>query len=246
MIDVNIPIAFMAGVVSFFAPCVLPLIPAYVGYVAGVSLKDLEIQGYGTYLKKIIISSFFYVLGFSLVFILLGTAIAGFGGIFRRYDFLIQRVGGAIILLMGLEFAGILKIPFFAKEKKIELPTWVNNLGYLRSFLIGIVFGVSWSPCVGAILGSILSLAAISATFYKGTLLLLFYSLGISFPFILVSLTLASAPKYIKVLTKYSGKISLVAGIILSILGFLLLTNTYKYLDLWLFNTALRFGYPIK
>lgn|SRR4030043_1144102 len=246
MIDITIPIAFMAGVVSFFAPCVLPLIPAYVGYIAGVSLKDLETKGYGSYFKKIIISSLFYVLGFSLVFILLGTAVAGFGGILRRYDFLIQRVGGLIILIMGLEFAGILKIPFFAKEKRFELPTWVNSLGYWRSFLIGVVFGVSWTPCVGAILGSILSLAAISATLYKGALLLLFYSLGISFPFILVSLTLASAPKYLKILTKYSGKVSLVAGIILSILGLLLLTNTYRYLNSWLFSMAIRFGYQIK
>src|SRR4030066_2304990 len=157
MIDITIPIAFMAGVVSFFAPCVLPLIPAYVGYIAGVSLKDLETKGYGSYFKKIIISSLFYVLGFSLVFILLGTAVAGFGGILRRYDFLIQRVGGLIILIMGLEFAGILKSPFFAKEKRFELPTWVNSLGYWRSVTRGGGRGAGGTPSRPCLLGSMLS-----------------------------------------------------------------------------------------
>ena len=246
MNNVNIPIAFMAGVVSFFAPCVIPLIPAYIGYVAGVSLADLQTRGYSVYLKKIILSSLFYTLGFSLVFVLLGSAAAGFGGILRRYDYLIQKVGGAIILILGLEFAGLLKIPFLAHERRLNLSVGLNKLGYLRSLIIGIIFGVSWSPCVGAVLGSILSLAAISATVYKGATLLFFYSLGISLPFLIFSLSLASAPKYLKFFSRHSGKISLVGGIILSVLGFLLLTNTLRLLNDWLFFIAFKLGYQVR
>ena len=246
MNNLNIPIAFMAGVVSFFAPCVIPLIPAYIGYIAGVSLSDLQEKGYPAYLKKIILSSLFYILGFSLIFILLGTAAAGFGGALRRYDHIIQRVGGAIILILGLEFAGLLKIPFLARERRLNIPESFKKLGYLRSFIIGIIFSISWSPCVSAVLGSILSLAAISATVYRGATLLFFYSLGISLPFMIFSLSLASAPKYLKFFSLHSGKISLIGGIILSILGLMLLTNTLGYLNDWIFDIVYKLGHNIR
>jgi len=246
MIEPTIPIAFGAGFVSFFAPCVLPLIPAYLGYITGVSLEELKFKGYGIYLRKVVFSSIFYVLGFSLVFILLGTAAGGFGSVFRRYDILIQRIGGVIILVLGLEFAGLLNLPFLVKERKFNLPGWIKRTGYLRSLVIGVVFGVSWSPCVGAVLGAIISLAAISATVSRGALLLFFYSLGISLPFVIVSLTLASAPKYFKFLTRYSGIISVISGLFLALLGFLLLTNNYRYIHSWVMGISLPNIFGVK
>lgn len=246
MFDVSFLVAFGAGLVSFFAPCVVPLIPAYISYVTGVSVRDLQTFGYGPFRKKILISSIFYILGFSLVFVILGTAAAGFGGVLRRYDFIIQRVGGFIIIVLGLEFAGFLNIPFLARERKFTLPLWVNKLGNFKSFLIGIVFATAWTPCVGAVLGSILTLAAVSGTAAQGALLLFVYSLGISAPFLIVSITLASAPKYLKFVTHHIGFISRLAGIILVVLGALLLTDTYKYLNGWLFEVAYRLGYQIK
>ena len=245
MFDISIPTAFGAGLVSFFAPCVVPLLPAYVGYVTGVSSKELDKKGYSPYMVKIISSSFFYILGFSVVFVILGTVAAGVSGLLKNYDFLIQRVGGFVIFVLGLEFAGIINLPFLARERKLALPKWAKKLGYARSFLVGVIFATAWTPCVGVILGSILTLAAISGTAGKGALLLLFYSLGISLPFMIVSLTLASAPKYMTIIKRNVGKISKVAGFLLAVLGLLLMTNTYKYLNGWLFEVAYRFGYQI-
>ena len=246
MFDVSIFIAFGAGLASFFAPCVVPLLPAYIGYVTGVSLKELKERGISPFRQKMIITSILYILGFSLVFVAMGTAAASAGQVFRRYDYLIQRAGGFLILVFGLEFAGVFHLPLLNKTRLIQLPSWVNRLGHLRAFFVGLVFATAWTPCVGAVLGSILALAAVTATAVEGALLLFVYSLGISIPFLAVSLTLASAPKYLKFINKKVGIISRVAGIILVILGVLLLTNTYKYLNSWLFEMALKLGYKIR
>lgn len=246
MFDLNLPIAFGAGLVSFIAPCVVPLLPAYIGYVTGVSTKELKEKGYGPFRKKMIVSSLLYILGFSLVFVLLGTAAASIGVVFRRYDFVIQRVGGLIILILGLEFAGVLKIPLLARTKQFTVPEWTKKLGDARAFFIGIVFATAWTPCVGAILGSILALAAVTGTAVKGASLLFVYSLGISLPFMIVSLTLASAPKYLSFINKHIGTIARVSGVILAVIGLLLLTDTYKFLNSWLFDVAFRLGYQIR
>lgn len=243
MIDLNIPVAFFAGVVSFFAPCVVPLLPAYIGYVTGVSAKDLKNKGYAAYRKQMITSSVMYILGFSLVFVLTGIAVAGFGSFFRRYDYVIQRIGGFIILILGLEFAGILHIPFLSTTKQFQPPKWLQKLGILRALFLGMIFAAAWTPCVGAILGSILALAATTAKVSQGALLLFVYSLGISIPFLIVSLTLASAPKYLKVITKRINVIAQIAGILLAVIGFLLLSDTYKYLNSWIFQFANSFGW---
>lgn len=246
MLDLNISVAFFAGLISFFAPCVVPLLPAYIGYVTGVSLQDLKTFGYKPFFRKLLLSSLFYILGFSIVFVLLGTAAAGVGASLRRYDFLIQRIGGLVLLILGLEFAGILKIPFLARQFQFKLPSWTEKLGYGRAFFVGMAFATAWTPCVGAVLGSILTLAAVSGTTLMGATLLFVYSLGISIPFIAVSLTLASAPKYIPVISKYIGPVSKLAGVLLAVLGLLLLTDIYKYLNSWLFEIFFRFGYQIR
>lgn len=246
MFDIDFPVAFGAGLVSFFAPCVLPFLPAYIGYIAGVSVNDLKEKGYRQYIKKLLGSSIFYILGFSLVFVALGTVAAEIGIGLRRWNFLIQKIGGLVILIMGLEFAGILRLSFLARERKLRLPSWSGKLGYARAFFIGLVFAMAWTPCVGAVLGSILVLAAIAGTAVKGASLLFVYSLGISLPFMIVSLTLASAPKYLSFINRHIGTIARIAGLLLAALGFLLLTNTYRYLNAWLFEIAFKLGYQIR
>lgn len=245
-IGLNFPIAFGAGIVSFFAPCVVPLLPAYIGYVTGVSLNELKEKGYAPFRKKLLASSLFYILGFSVVFVLLGTAAASIGIALRRYDFLIQRIGGLIILILGLEFSGIIRIPFLSYQKQFNLPSWVNNLGYFRAFFVGLVFATAWTPCVGAVLGSILALAAVSGTAAQGATLLFVYSLGISIPFMIVSLSLASAPRYLTFVSRHIGIVAKIAGLLLAVLGILLLTDTYKYVNSWLFEIAFRLGYQIR
>lgn len=246
MFDVSFPVAFVSGVVSFFAPCVVPLLPAYVGYVTGVSAKDLETQGYERYRIQLIVSSLFYIIGFSLIFVILGTAAAGIGQGLRQFNDGIRIIGGALILLLGLNFAGYLKIPALAVEHKLRLPNWTNRLGYGRAFLVGIVFATAWTPCVGAVLGAILSLAAITQTATTGAALLFVYSLGISIPFMVVSLTLAQAPRYLSMISRNIGPISKIAGLILAALGILLITNTYRFVNSWLFEIAFKLGYEIR
>lgn len=246
MFDLSFPIAFVSGIISFFAPCVVPLLPAYIGYVTGVSLKDLELYGIEKYRNKLLLSGIFYILGFSIIFVILGTAAAGIGQILRQFDEAIRIVGGALTLVLGLSFAGFLKIPFLSLERKLQLPSWVEHLGYGRAFLIGVVFATAWTPCVGAVLGVILALAAVSQTATTGAALLFVYSLGISLPFMLVALTLAQAPKYLSFVSRYIGTISKLAGLLLALLGLLLLTNTYRFVNAWLFEIAFSLGYQIR
>lgn len=244
--NLNLLVAFSAGIVSFFAPCVIPLLPAYIAYVTGISLDDFRTKGYAPYIKKLLTSSFFYILGFSLIFTLLGTVASGIGVFLRGYSSVIGRVGGAIILFLGLQFAGILNLPFLAREFKFKLPKWADGLGHFRSFFIGIVFALAWTPCIGAVLGSILALAAVNETASGGALLLFVYSLGIAIPFLIASLTLASLPKYLKTFRRHINLISRTAGVLLAILGLLLLTDTYKFLSSWLVAIAFKFGYTIR
>ena len=246
MLEFNSLVAFSAGLVSFFAPCVVPLLPAYIAFVTGVSLKDLEAYGYRPFIKKILLSSLFYILGFSLVFVLLGTTAASVGIFLRRYDFWIEKIGGVLMIVFGLEFAGILKLPALAKEKHFSLPAWTKNLGYLRGFALGMIFAMAWTPCIGPILGSILALAATAKTVALGAFLLFIYSLGIALPFLIIALSLASAPRFIGSFSRFFGPISKVAGIILAILGLALLTDTYKFLNAWIFDIAFKFGYKIR
>lgn len=246
MSDISFPIAFVAGFVSFFAPCVVPLLPAYVAFVAGVSLDNLKKYGVVSYQKKLIISSLFYILGFSIIFVMLGTAAAGIGNLLRQYSFVLQRLGGILIVIFGLEAGGFVHIPFLGLSRRLITPLWLQKFGHLRSFFIGILFALVWTPCVGVILGSILTLAAISGEVGRGAALLLVYSFGISIPFLVVALTLAQAPGYINWFSDHVGTISKVAGVLLVTVGMLLLTDTYKYLNGWIFEVAFGLGYKIR
>jgi len=151
-----------------------------------------------------------------------------------------------MILVFGLEFAGIINLSFLAHEKRAKLPTWARDLGYIKTFLVGVIFATAWTPCIGPVLGSILTLAAVSGTVAKGAMLLFVYSMGISIPFMLFSLTLASATRYLAFFKRHAGAFSKMAGVLLAVLGILLLTDTYKYLYSWIFDVAFRLGYQIR
>ena len=242
----NLWVAFTAGLVSFFAPCVVPLVPAFISFVSGVSLAKLRLEGVKRYRKTLFTSTLFYVLGFSVIFVFLGATAAGVSSWLRINTKVIQRMGGVLIIFFGLEFAGLLRIPFLEREHKFKLPRWINKFGHLKALFVGVIFGLSWTPCVGVVLGSILVLAASTATVWQGATLLFAYSLGISLPFLVISLFLLKAPRYLGVLKKYVSKIGLVAGLLLVVLGVLLLTDTYKYLNGWLFEMAFKLGYEVR
>ena len=256
MQQLNFLIAFTSGIVSFFAPCVVPLLPAYVGYVTGVSLQELQAEGgVARYRRQIVLSSLAYMVGFSVIFVILGTTAAGLGSVLRQYSGLIQRMGGILVMLFAVSFMGGFQIPLISKFHGVGLPKWAEHLGYGRAFLVGVVFATAWTPCVGAVLGAILTLAAASQTIGTGALMLFIYSLGISIPFMVISLTIAQAPGVLRVISRYLGVVTKVAGLLLFIVGFLLFNNTLKWispvltynrLNSWLFEIAFKLGYQIR
>ena len=196
-----------------------------------------------------------FMLGFAVIFIILGTAAAGLASLIRQNDILIQRLGGIMVMLFALSFMGLLPFSKIVPSFQFKIPSWADKLGYGRAFLVGIVFATAWTPCVGAVLGAILTLAASTGSATTGALMLFIYSLGISIPFFIISLTIAHAPVFLKFITRYLNIFTKISGGLLFVVGFLLFNNTlglihpsltYNQLNSWLFEIAFKFGYEIK
>ncbi len=225
MTNLSVYIAFMAGILSFFSPCVLPLVPSYVLYITGITLKDFSAKGKRT---KIAIHSLLFILGFSSIFISLGATASLLGQLLSQYQEIIRIAGGLVVIVFGLYIMGVLKVPFLDLERRMNLKA--KPAGYLGSFLIGITFAVAWVPCVGPILGAILVLASASETLASGVILLAFYSLGLAIPFLITSLLLNFVLGYLKRVEKYMGAIKIVSGLLLVLIGLLLLLNYFQTL----------------
>lgn len=226
MFDFGFIVAFTSGLVSFFSPCVFPLLPTWIGYISGLSFSDIKSKNLEVK-KKVFLAGIFYTLGFSIVYVLLGTAFSGIGYLLREYSRIVEVIGGILIVLFGLEFVGILHLNIFGGNFLTNFS--IPKAGGLKakSFLIGVIFAFAWSPCVGVVLGSILALAATSGSIVKGTLLLFSYALGISLPFILVSSFYSYISKYISKISRYARLVSILSGLVLIILGTLLVSGYY-------------------
>lgn len=216
MAEITLLIAFVAGLLSFLSPCVLPLVPGFLAYLSGVGI------GQGRF--KTFANSVAYVLGFSSVFSLLGVLLnTVLQGVAYTVQIWLSRIGGLIIIGFGLFMTGLIKIPWLEKEHTITKKSrWSNS--YLTSFMFGASFAVGWTPCVGAVLGTVLALAVSSPAIATG--LLLSYSLGLGVPFLLVGLFTAQASAFIR---KYAGFLkyfNIVVGILVIILGVLVFTQT--------------------
>lgn len=227
--------SFIAGILTFLAPCTLPLIPGYLGFISGVSLNEIQdSQKLKSARWKIFLNGIFFILGFSAVFILLGT-LAGLGGsVLAPYRIWLARIGGLIVIFFGLYMIGLFKLPFFKfleSEKHIQTGRFLRPGHPLSSLIFGATFAFGWTPCVGPILGSILVFASASATVGQGALLLAIFSLGLAIPFLLVALGIGSASTHIKKISTYLNVISIIGGIFLILLGFVLLTNK---LSVWI------------
>lgn len=229
--EISIAVAFFAGFLSFLAPCILSLIPSYFAWLLGVSpandLKRKEIRG------KFFFSTLLLVLGFSVVFIILGASATRLGQILAQYRLLVQKIGGLIIILFGLEFIGFLKL---FKDHRINLVKKLFSKIDHRtgSFFIGSIFAFSWIACLSPILGSILVLSSFQGTIGRGVILLSFYSLGLAIPFLLSSLFLSFLMEKFNFFAKITKLLSLFSGIILIILGILLFTDNFYKIVIWL------------
>ena len=226
---ITMSVAFLAGLISFLSPCVLPLIPGYISYISGTSLEKLIEKKN----NLVVVKTIFFTFGFSFVFITLGSTASFLGKFFLNNSIILRIVAGIIIIFFSLHLIGIINFKFMNKDIRIFTNQYSHNLAF--PLLVGAAFGFGWTPCIGPILGSILTLAAIEENFSKSILLLSFYSLGLAIPFIISGILIdkflffsKSFRKYISTITKVGGAILLLTGIAilsgqLQILGFFIL-----------------------
>jgi cytochrome c-type biogenesis protein len=233
--ELSLLVAVAAGLLSFLSPCVLPLFPSYVSFIAGVSFDEL--QGGATSARTrraILVNSLLFVLGFSLVFIALGAGASLIGRLLFRYQSLIQKVGGTFIVLMGLYIGGWLRIPFLMREWRADLAA--RPAGTIGSLVAGITFAAGWTPCIGPILGSILTMASVSQSATGGILMLCAYSLGLAAPFLLCSLAIH---RFVAVFDRFKRFLPVVtkgSGLILLVVGLLLITDYFTVLSRMAFS----------
>lgn len=218
-----------AGVLSFLSPCVLPLVPSYLSFVTGMSLEDLE---EGVNRRQVLTYSLLFVSGFTLVFVLLGASASFLGQFFRYYDVWVARVGGAIIFLLGLHLTGVLRLTPLLREKRLHLAE--RPVGYLGAVGVGAAFGAGWTPCIGPVLGAVLTFAAAQETFWTGVGLLFVYSVGLAIPFLLSALALDRFLTAFQRFRRFLPAVQIASGVLLMLLGVLLMTGTFTVLSSWL------------
>jgi len=225
--SVSFALAFTAGLLSFLSPCVLPLIPSYVGFLTGLSAEELQVQR-GTALAHAV----WFVAGFSAVFMALGATASVLGGFMLRYHVWIGRVGGVLVLAFGLYLLGVARPAFLMRERRVHLAR--KPLGYAGSAVVGVAFGAAWTPCIGPILGAILTLAAEAASVAQGTALLGAYALGLAVPFMLTAVALDRFLVWFQRFRPYLVWVERVAGALLILLGLLLVTDRFSLLAAYL------------
>jgi cytochrome c-type biogenesis protein len=229
-IDFTSIVAFSTGMLSFFSPCILPLVPSYLIFISGITFDNYNELEFKKYRKIVLIHSISFIFGFSVVFVSLGISSSLIGKFLSTYQTYIMRFGGLILILMGLYYLNIIRIPMLNHEKIIHLKE--KPVGLLGSFIVGITFSVGWTPCVGPALSSILIIASTTQNILEGIYLLSLYSLGLAIPFIISALIfdrLFTLLKRFSHIVRYSMK---VMGILLIIIGVLLFSSYYGTLSL--------------
>jgi cytochrome c-type biogenesis protein len=227
----GIVVAFTAGLFSFLSPCVLPLFPSYLSFVTGMSVADLQADLTAAARRRVLLHSLAFVVGFSLVFVSLGAAFSAAGQILLDYRDAIRRVGGVLIVIFGLYIAGLLNFGPFSRTTQWQLRE--KPAGYVGSFIVGLTFAIGWTPCVGPILGAILSLAGTAETVGRGVGLLVAYSAGLGVPFLLSAVALGVFLKFFKRYRPFIPIVERGAGVILVVVGALVFTNYYLVLNAW-------------
>lgn len=221
--------AFVAGLASFLSPCVLPLVPGYISLISGASVDDLRLEQNSSRMKTVMVNSITFILGFTLVFVMLGAAATSIGRLLREYKGLMGQIAGAIIIIFGLHLTGILKISALYADKRM------HNVGAGKSawgsFLVGFAFAFGWTPCIGPILAAILTIAASQRTVSKGILLLFIYSLGLAVPFLLTSLGIDRFLAFYGRFRRHLHAVEVASGVLLIVIGALFVTRHFTVLS---------------
>jgi len=218
--DISLIIAFSGGLLSFLSPCVLPLVPVYLASLYGPEIFDARSRRVPVFLH-----SLSFVVGFSVIFIFLGAVVGLTGYAFSPSYALLSKIAGSLLIAFGLFILAALKVPWLNYEKRLN-PSLGNTTGYLRSLLIGAIFSLGWTACVGPILGGILTIASVRATAWQGAYLLAVYSLGLGLPFLIIGVAFDSLLPILKRIQRYSGIIHVISGLLLITVGVLILTNS--------------------
>ncbi len=220
-------VAFAAGLLSFLSPCVLPLVPSYIGFITGMTLPQVSGRRRAAFTHALL-----FVAGFSLVFVLLGASATALGRALNHYQVWLQRVGGLLIILFGLLCLGVFKAGPLTRERRFHLER--KPVGYLGSALVGMAFGAGWTPCIGPVLGGILGLAATSSDVSRGMQLLAVYSAGLAIPFLIAAVAVESFLDWFQGFRRYLPWVMRLTGILLIVVGILLVTGEFTRLAGWL------------
>ncbi len=231
--NVNGLVAFAGGALSFFSPCVLPLVPSFLIYVSGITIDDASDLENRAYQRKILLHSLSFIVGFSFVFISLGLSSSVLGHIFSIYDKWIMRIGGILLIVMGLAVLNIIKIPLLSKEKMLRLNE--KPAGLFGSFVVGLTFSLGWTPCIGPVLASILLIASTSTdSAFSGVYLLSLYSLGLAIPFFVAALLVSRLMGFMRRWGHIVRYTSSALGVLLVLIGLLFVGGYWRTIGVWL------------
>lgn len=232
--------AFVAGLLTFLAPCTLPLVPGYLAFISGVSFDQLQDpERLKKARRKIFLNGLLYVIGFSVIFILLGSLFGLGGAALVKHRIWLSRVGGVVVIFFGLYMMGLFKLPYFrflSGEKRFHPGRHLKPGTPVSSVIFGATFAFGWTPCVGPILGSILLLASTSATIGQGAFLLAVFSLGLAVPFLVMAAAVGWASHHLRKLGRYLNAVYIVGGVFLIFIGVLLVTNRLGVWISWFFQ----------
>jgi len=231
-------VALLGGVISFLSPCVLPIVPPYLAFMSGVSLSEMQAGGRAR--LRAFVTALFFVMGLSTVFLILGFTASWLGMFFLQNQVLLARISGVVVIVFGLHFLHVFRIPFLDREARID--TGDAGGSAFGAYLLGLAFAFGWTPCIGPQLGAILSLAATEASVARGTLLLGVYALGLGLPFLLAAVFLSRPMGLMNRMKRHMALIEKVMGLLLVAVGLTLLTGAFSAFSFWLLETFPALG----
>lgn len=230
---ITVGIAFLAGLVSFVSPCVLPLVPAYLSLLTGESLEDLKAEATAAARAQTIAHALAFVLGFSIVFVALGLTASAIGGVLNDHRTLVSQVGGVLVVVLGLQMMGLIRIPFLMMDTRTHVQH--DRRTFWTSLIVGMAFAAGWSPCIGPILAGILTIASQQHN-GEAALLLSFYSLGLAVPFLITALAIGAVLPALAHVKRFLRPIEFAAGAFLIAVGFVLINNAFLNVAGWFYQ----------